>query len=570
MAFIRHVKIQNFRGINRLDWHLNGRIICLIGPGDSGKTTLLNAIELALLPRWSTPFTDSDFYNANTEEELIIEVTVGELPSGLEKQEKYGLYLRGYSIIDQEFHDDPSDEDEEVLTVRLLVDSSLEPSWTVIKSSNPEPKPISFRDRELMGVASLGENVDRNLTWSRGSALARITDSQSSGHVIAVANRKAREAVSGMDLDEWQKIADKAKEKTRNYGLPVNELRPGLDVNAIRFGQSVLSLYNGAVPLQSLGLGSKRLSALAVQEAGIGASSIMLIDEVEYGLEPHRIRKLLKILCEGRKEGQVLMTSHSPTTVVDRSVEDLRFTSLRAGNLNVLRFDQSSLDALQAAVRRCPMAVFARTIIVCEGKTEEALCRALNRAWAKNCKDEEFELSGIVAVTGGGDAAPETARQFGKLGYKTIFLGDSDKKLTPSENEMRKSGVWVVRWQGEMSTEQRICEDLPFEAIKSILNLAFEIRGEESCRERCKTEFEKLGVDASLITSADTDCWQKSGIEESIIRKAIGRAAKSGEWFKDLNTGEKLADLVIAQKPMETVTPFGCKLKELRQYLYGR
>ncbi len=55
MAIIRHLNIRNFRGIQTLDWHVDGRVICLVGPGDSAKTTVLEAIELALLPRWSTP-----------------------------------------------------------------------------------------------------------------------------------------------------------------------------------------------------------------------------------------------------------------------------------------------------------------------------------------------------------------------------------------------------------------------------------------------------------------------------------------------------------------------------------
>jgi predicted ATP-dependent endonuclease of OLD family len=178
MAVIRHLSVRNFRGIQELDWHVDGRVICLVGAGDSAKTTVLNAIELALLPRWNVPFTDSDFYEAITNKEIVIEATVGELPEELTKQEKYGLYLRGYSLEERAIHDDPADGDDDVLTIRLTVDSGLEPQWTVVKDSNPEPRQISWRDRERLGVAALGDDVERDLTWGRGSALARLTDSQ--------------------------------------------------------------------------------------------------------------------------------------------------------------------------------------------------------------------------------------------------------------------------------------------------------------------------------------------------------------------------------------------------------
>jgi predicted ATP-dependent endonuclease of OLD family len=51
MALIRHIRIQNFRGIHKFDWFPSDRVNCLIGPGDSGKTTVLDAIDLFKLNR---------------------------------------------------------------------------------------------------------------------------------------------------------------------------------------------------------------------------------------------------------------------------------------------------------------------------------------------------------------------------------------------------------------------------------------------------------------------------------------------------------------------------------------
>lgn len=570
MPVIRHLKIRNFRGIKRLDWHVNGRVICLVGPGDSAKTTVLNAIELALLPRWNMTFTDSDFYKGNTDENLAVEVTLGELPDELIKQEKYGLNLRGYSVQEQTIHDDPADDDEDVLTIRLSVDSGLEPQWTVIKDSLPEPRPISWRDREQLCVAVLGDDVERNLTWSRGSALARLTDAQSSGQVIAVANRRAREAVREMKLDEWQQIADQAKGKAKEYGVPVNDLQPGLDVRAIRFGQGVLSLYDGPIPLQSFGLGSRRLAALAVQEAGIGKSSIVLVDEVEHGLETHRIRKLLRILCDDRKDGQVIMTSHSPTTVVSRTIDELRFAQLTNGYLKVISCDNENKEVLQALLRKCPLAVFARSIIVCEGKTEEALCNALNQVWATGHDGEGFEIRGIAAVTGEGSTAPQAAQQFAKLGYRTVLFGDSDRKINPTEKEIRDVGAEVLIWDGSMATEQRIATDIPLPKLQELLEIACEIKGKQSCIDSCKNALEELGANAKAVSGIEIQDWQKNGIEESILRIAIGNAAKSSGWFKNLNDGERLANLVIETLSDIADTPLERKLQALKEWVYAQ
>src|SRR5687768_10500598 len=124
---IKHLKIENLRGIRLLDWHLNGRVICLIGPNDSTKTTVLDALELVLLPRWYVALTDADFYNGNVDVPIIIEATIAELPDDLlSEPEKFGLYLRGYA--NGEVIDDPTETSEVAVTVRFRIDRELDPT----------------------------------------------------------------------------------------------------------------------------------------------------------------------------------------------------------------------------------------------------------------------------------------------------------------------------------------------------------------------------------------------------------------------------------------------------------
>ncbi|HHE8445362.1 TPA: AAA family ATPase [Citrobacter braakii] len=48
MPKIRHIEVENFRVIKKLSWSPSPGLNCLIGPGDSGKSTILDAIDLAL------------------------------------------------------------------------------------------------------------------------------------------------------------------------------------------------------------------------------------------------------------------------------------------------------------------------------------------------------------------------------------------------------------------------------------------------------------------------------------------------------------------------------------------
>lgn len=571
MPAIRHLKVQNFRGIKSLDWHLDGRVLCLLGPGDSCKSTVLTAIELALLPRWSFPFTDSDFYQANTSESIIIEATVGDLPEKLAREEeKYGLCLRGYAAKTSSIHDDPNDDHEVVLTIRLTVDSDLEPQWTVFKESNRDPRSITWRDRELLRVAVLGSDVDQTLTWSRGSSLSRLTDSKSSGEVIAVANRHARDAVADMQLDEWQVIADETARIAKSFGVSLSDLKPGLDIRAIRFGQGILALHDGKIPVQLNGLGSRRLTALAVQRSGAGSSSIILIDEIEHGLEPHRIRKLLSVLCDETSGGQVIMTSHSPTTVVARSVEELRFLQCKEGLLSIDSCTIESRSALQSVVRKCPLAVFARRIIVCEGKTEEALCRVLNKVWTHDHENEGFETLGVLPAVGEGSAAPEVARQFASLGYSTILFADSDKSLHPNKNDVEAAGAKVLIWQGTMATEQRIATDVPKDTLQKIVAAAEKSKGPESCVAQLNNELQKLDLDDCTIPSLNISEWEELGIDDDSVRKVIGNTAKNYDWFKNLNDGEILAEIVVPVLQRIENTPLAEDLRTLEKWVYAK
>jgi ABC-type polysaccharide/polyol phosphate transport system ATPase subunit len=60
---IRHIYITNFRDIRELKWAVpNSRTICLIGRGDSTKSTIFEAVRRVFHPQWNLTFDDADFY----------------------------------------------------------------------------------------------------------------------------------------------------------------------------------------------------------------------------------------------------------------------------------------------------------------------------------------------------------------------------------------------------------------------------------------------------------------------------------------------------------------------------
>ncbi|GLE66045.1 hypothetical protein APA73_34430 [Pseudomonas aeruginosa] len=55
---IRKISIKIFRGVKELDWALPASdILCLIGKGDSSKSTILEAIRFTFYPQWNLTLT---------------------------------------------------------------------------------------------------------------------------------------------------------------------------------------------------------------------------------------------------------------------------------------------------------------------------------------------------------------------------------------------------------------------------------------------------------------------------------------------------------------------------------
>src|SRR5688572_25465901 len=92
---VQHLSVRNFRGIRELDWTLDARFAVLIGPGDAGKSTVLDALALATSPQWNPAVSDADFSGGDTSHPIVIEVTCSELPAPLIREDRFGHWLRG-------------------------------------------------------------------------------------------------------------------------------------------------------------------------------------------------------------------------------------------------------------------------------------------------------------------------------------------------------------------------------------------------------------------------------------------------------------------------------------------
>ena len=358
---IRKLSIRNFRGIKMLDWDINSRTICLIGPNNATKTTIVEAIQWVLHPRWNPPVGDSDFYRLNVQEPIEIVATIADLPESMLSLQKFGGYLRGWNE-HAGLRDEPRDDDEAVLTIKLTVDKSLEPKWNVWCSRGD--KSIGHLDRQQLGVSRVGSYCGPDLTWAKGSALYRVTETFE-GIEFSELSRKARSAISTESLDELVIASQNVEDMVQGFGVnPVDKLRPDFDPDKLNITSGSLSLHDAKVPFRLQGLGTKRLTSLAMQKSVTKEGTILLVDEIEHGLEPVRVRQLVRNLrdaAEGRdghRIGQVFFTTHSPIAVVESVPGEWHIVRNDLENTSITQIG----DDFEATVRASAEALLSRKI----------------------------------------------------------------------------------------------------------------------------------------------------------------------------------------------------------------
>ncbi len=533
---IRKINIQNFRGVKSLDWNLpKANLFCLIGKGDSSKSTILDAIKFAFHPQWNLTLHDSDFHQCKVADSIVIEVTIGELIEEFYSELKYGHYLRGWDAVNLKLTDEPEGNLEGVLTVRLTIDKDLEPKWIAICDRHPDGVPFKQGDRNKVSVGLIGAYSERQLSWATGTALARLAETQSLNESLSNASRAARASLDAerpTSLKDFDKAANMSEGIARQLGVFVQDAyKAQLDLSLINLKAGGLTLHDGDIPLRQLGLGSRRMLLCGIQQMSLGEGHITLFDEVEFGLEPHRITRLIKHIKEDDK-GQYFLTTHSPTVLRELTVNDLYMVHNKAGVVDVLPAycDELKADEAQGKIRSSAEALLSKKVIVCEGATEVGFLRGYDNYKVANGKDS-FSYHGVYLLDAGGASKIKAlAEAFKLLGYEVCVVADGDAEQNFSlahEVELERKGILVQVWADKLSLEQRAFKDLPWSDVIASVEFAKTLPNLK-VYENVRTALN------GKLPNEDVEEW----VESPELRGAIGSAAKKGEWFKDIARGE--------------------------------
>lgn len=275
------------------------------------------------------------------------------------------------------------------------------------------------------------------------------------------------------------------------------------------------------------GKGSKRLLSIAIQLALAKAGGIVLIDEIEQGLEPDRIRTIINKLSQV-ESGQVIITTHSRDVVVESKSDTIYLMKKGASFLHLFESE------LQGLLRSQPEAFFARRVILCEGATEYGIIRALDHHLQTEGKLGLSARSIAVVNSKGGDNFYRYAIWLTSKGFDVITFNDDDtEEIRSSKEEAISVGVSIAICDTGNALEQQLFNDAPWNMVIELAKLAKDILSEEavvSC------------LDGILSISELNNTIDERQLE---VRKKLGVQSKKKRWYKNVTHGEHLGNILF-------------------------
>ena len=559
-ARIHKLIIQRFRGIQSLTWLPAEGMNVILGGGDVGKTTVLEAIALLLSPSNTAVTSEADYWARDSEQEFLIEAVMT-LPdaSGIGSQNTFAWpwSWNGKDAVAPSANgeDELPSSGEPVYRVRVRGTTELELAWEVVQP-NDEFVHFSTAVRRRIGLVrmSADERNDRDLRLVYGSALDRL---------LADNALRARIGKQVSDLDLHKALNDKGKLTIESLGtrmadaaLPT-ELKLGLTTSqGLSIGALIglLATKNGiSLPLSSWGAGTRRMAALEIASSTDKESSVTLIDEIERGLEPYRLRKLINILAE--QHGQIFLTTHSPVAIACAENANLWYLD-SLGAMGAL-----PRDKIAPQQRRDPETFLARVAVIAEGPTEVGFLQyLLEKAFGGNPLDH-----GVRVCDGqGNDATLNLLETLASSGLLFAGLADDEGTAPLRWTKLKeKLKARLHQWQ-KGCTEDHVLAAVPEENLLELLK----DRNGELHGYRLRTLADRLSLQEKTMGAIDAALNASSMTRRALI---IGAATgnkegapagqdkawkkHSQDWFKSTAGGRELAEKMVSLGAWGVIQP---------------
>lgn len=483
---IARLKIENFRGIKQANL-LFPKHAVLIGDNNTGKTTILEALDLVLGPdrlNRQSAIDEHDFFrgiytqqpNASLENtdievtstsqqvsevtessipKILIEATIADLTD--EQKGKFGDYIEFWDSATDKFYDepDPNGVDAASITEAIRVtflgwydkeEDDFEGQTYFARSLTESDKPDLFsrKHKQLCGFLLLRSvrTGSRALSLERGSLLdiiLRLKEVRPQMWESTLATISEFVVASDPELG-ISPILETINTSLKKYVPKEWGAEPHLKISNLTRDhlRKVITAFIATgdglhvAPFYRQGTGTINMLVLAMlsQIAENKQNVIFAMEEPETAIPPYAQKR---IIHEVRKlASQALFTSHSPYVLEEFETDETVVLARDADGLLVQNAivlpDNVKLKRYRQEFRtRFCEGLLARRVLIAEGPTEYSAfpvaCRRL--AELNSEKYSSLEALGICTVDAGGETnVPGTAKLYKSLGKLTFAICD--------------------------------------------------------------------------------------------------------------------------------------------------
>lgn len=500
---VTRLKIRNFRGIHEANIVFPKHVV-LIGDNNTGKSTIFEALDLALGPdriNRNPVIDEHDFYEGKYvadavggEKPLIqIEVTITDLSN--EQKSHFQDYLEWWDLNKEELHISPPpstvDPNNIDSAVRISFigeydeeEDDFKGSTYYSRSLEESEKPIPFlrRDKYLCGFLYLRtlRTGSRALSLEHGSLLDIILRLKELRPQIW---EKTISEVGQFDVasDPVLGISGilQSIEKAIQSFVPKEwGIKPHLKVSNLtrEHLRKIITAFiatgagGHAAPFYRQGSGTINILVLAMlsQIAEERQNVIFAMEEPEIAIPPYTQKQIVHEIQ--KLSSQSLFSTHSPYVIEEFSLSNTLILSRNENGLlkqsKVALPEGLKLKAYRQDFRhRICEGLLSRKILIVEGQTEATSISALSRRLAilDPSSYSALEAMGICIIDAGGDnKIVPLAKMFSDLGKRVFALCDKQE----SESELRiRANVETLYMHNYKGFENLVLNNTTMEAL---------------------------------------------------------------------------------------------------------
>lgn len=443
------------------------RLTVLIGTNNSGKTSLLKALQLAL-GDYSRYITEEDFYIGPDEKRATeIKVDVRFVPTDAQGnriavfneawQTEFGDKIKAEANGNQFFATRTSAKPNEIKGGFECVRYTLQ-TWPEFNVWQEEK--VKEKINRVLSAPFISIEAQRDIHQE-------LRDKASFAGRVLAGVEYAKEDIAGIEklIQELNTDAINKSKALKNFKAHLEQLNQSFqgagnveitpfpkkirDLSkhfSVHFGESA----SGTFSMEYHGMGTRSWASMLTVKAFIEAQvekhkeevepffPILAAEEPEAHLHPNAQKTLYSQLAAS--EGQVIVSTHSPYFAAMADIRHIRSMRNDSGGITVksVAQDISSEDRkilTREIISKRGEILFARALILAEGVTEEQIIPAL----CDLCTDKTLFSLGICCIGVGGKNYAPFIKLACSLGIPTFIVSDNDGTAkTEVEAQLKK------------------------------------------------------------------------------------------------------------------------------------